>query len=361
MAVIAQTGVFSFGPQAAKETVAATFYQHRATDIDLAAVSDDRLGPPEVGGIPTPTIPYRAGLLCTGGALINPRLESTLGWLLYGAVGACTTTGNLNVFGTASTGEFCHTFKFNSLTAAVPYMTMRKKIPGQLSTEISGETFMDCKVVGFTLSLPNDGLINARVDVIGRTVEYTDSTGVAAWTYGNTNMEDYQSIPIGSITAGYVQIPGYSASDMPITAAQITLQNAPLDMRQERVFGSPYIDDITVVGRALTADVVVKWQDANLYRSILTGATNATVWTAIPFVSNLDVYTRSPANVAGKSFPYELRIKAPKVMWQMVGGIRLAGNQALMMRLTGTAIASATDYCSFTLGNMETVYTWPTS
>lgn len=361
MAVIAQSGILSFGPQVAKETVAATFYQHRATDIDLAAVSDDRLGPPEVGGIPTPTIPYRAGLLCTGGALINPRLESTLGWLLYGAVGAITTTADMNVFGTTGqTGLFNHTFKFDQSTANVPYMSFRKKIPGAVSTEISGETFKDCKIVGLTFSLPNDGLINARVDVIGRSVEYTNSTGVASWTYGNTYMEDYQSIPIGSIDAGYLQIPGFSASDLPITAAQVTLQNAPLDMRQERVFGSPYIDDITIVGRALTADVVVKWQNDQLYRAIMTGATNATVWTAIPFVANLDIYVRSPADISGKSFPYQFRVQAPKVMWQMVGGIRLAGNQALMMRLTGTAIAGSTDYCSFQLANLQTNYSWPT-
>ena len=52
MAVTAQTGVFSFGGQTGKTTISSTFFKHRASDIDLATISDDRLGPPEVGGEP---------------------------------------------------------------------------------------------------------------------------------------------------------------------------------------------------------------------------------------------------------------------------------------------------------------------
>ena len=63
MAITSQTGVLSFGAQAHKTTVSTSFWKHRATDVDLATISDDRLGPPEVGGSPIPTLPYRAGVL----------------------------------------------------------------------------------------------------------------------------------------------------------------------------------------------------------------------------------------------------------------------------------------------------------
>ena len=46
MAQTAQAGILGFGPQSAKEAAASTLYKHRASDIDLAAMSDDRLGPP---------------------------------------------------------------------------------------------------------------------------------------------------------------------------------------------------------------------------------------------------------------------------------------------------------------------------
>jgi hypothetical protein len=360
MAVTSQTGIFSFGGQTAKETEATTYYRHRASDIDLATISDDRLGPPEVGGEPVPTIPYRAGMVATGGALMNPRLESTLGWILHGSLGDWATTQGEDVLGATTnlTDFYHHTFTFATNRTYLPWMSMRKHVPSQ-STDGSddlGEVFTDCKVVNMTLALPNDGLISTRIDVLGRKSEFVEDP---SWTYDNT-MEDFQSIPIGSVVGGYLKVPTYSATELPVVAATVNLTNAPLDIRQEKVFGDPYIEDVTVVGRALTVDMVLKWQDPDLYQSIITGATDATQWTASPFTSDLDIYTASPTNAGTWPSPYQLRVEASNVMYQIVGGIRLAGNQAVMLRVTGTALASSTDYATFHLGNLVTDYTWPT-
>jgi hypothetical protein len=358
MAVTAQTGILSFGGQSGKGTVSSTFYQHRAADIDLSTTSDDRLGPPEVGGINTPTIPYRAGVLVSGGATINPRLENTVGWMLHGALGSWSATQDENVFGTADTGVYHHVFKFASDSGFVPYMSFRKYIPGETATDDLGETFLDCKIVNLALALPNDGLINARVDVLGREPSFDDDP---TWTYGNTEMEDYQSIPIGSVTGGYLKVPTFSATALPITAANVTLTNAPLDVRQEKNFGSPYLDEVTVIGRSLTVDLVVKWKDPQLYMSILTGSTTGTQWTAAPWVNDLDVYALSTDVIPSQASPYQLRVQAPEIMYQLNGGIRLAGNNAVMMRITGTAIApSSGDYCTIDVANKATDYTWPT-
>lgn len=358
MAVTAQTGILSWGGQSGKGTIASTFYQHRAADIDLSTTSDDRLGPPEVGGINTPTIPYRAGVLVSGGATINPRLEDTLGWLLHGALGAWTSTADENVFGTADTGGVHHVFTFASDAGYVPYMSFRKYIPGETSTDDLGETFLDCKVVNMALALPNDGLINARVDVLGREPGFDDDP---TWTYGNTQLEDYQSIPIGSVTGGYLKVPNFSATALPITAANVTLTNAPLDIRQEKNYGSPYLDEVTVIGRSLTVDLIVKWKDPQLYLAILTGSTTGTEWTAAPWVEDFDVYSLSTNPISGLISPYQLRVQAPEVMYQVQGGIRLAGNNAVMMRIQGTAIApSSGDYVTIDMFNEATDYTWPT-
>jgi len=363
MAVTAQTGIFSFGGQAAKGTISSTFYQHRAADVDLSPISDDRLGPPEVGGLPVPTIPYRAGVVATGGAAINPRLEDTIGWLLYGALGAHTTEADKDVLGSAVTGMVAHEFTFATDQAYIPYMSFRKEVPGHAGdgSEDLGESFVDCKIVNLTLALPNDGLITARVDVLGRTFDFTDDP---SWSYENTQMEDYESIPIGCVTGGYLKVPGYSATELPITMATVTLTNAPLDIRQEKVYGDPFIEDVTVIGRALTVDMVVKWKDPELYRDILTGSTTGTEWTPAPWVEDLDVYALTPQDMPGSAplTPWGLRVQASKVMYQVAGGIRLAGNQSVMMRVTGTAIApSGTDhYCDFLVGNASTQYTWPT-
>jgi hypothetical protein len=346
------------------ETPPTNWYKHRASDIDLGMISDDRLGPPEVGGVPTPTIPYRAGVMAAGGALINPRLESTLGWLLHGAMGSWSATADVDVFGTADTAMNNHKFVFSTTNQAyVPFMGFRKEIPGTAldGSDDMGETFSDCKIIALTLALPNDGLITSRVDVLGRAADtvYTDNP---SFTYVNTLFEDFESIPIGSVVGGFFKIPGFSATELPITNATVTLANAPLDIRMEKVYGSPYLEDVTIIGRSLTADILVKWRDPQLYRRILTGSTVGTNWSAFPFVEDLDVYALSPG-LASAASPWQLRVRAAEIMWQVVGGIRLAGNQAVMMRITGTAIApSSGDYATINLGNLinTTGYTWPT-
>lgn len=359
MAITSQTGIFSFGPQVAKGTIASTFYQHRGSDIDLATLSDDRLGPPEVGGQPTPTIPYRAGVMASGGALINPRLENTLGWLFYGALGAVATTADKDVLGNTVTGMYDHEFTFATDAGYVPWMSFRKWIPGAAAADEFGESFQDCKIVALTVALPNDGLINARVDALG-TAEGQNFYEQPSWSYGNTQFEDYESIPIGCVTGGYLKVPSYSATALPVTQGTVTLQNAPLDIRQEKVFGSPYLEDVTIIGRQMTVDLVIKWTDPDLYQSILTGSTTGTQWVAQPFVSDLDIYSVSSVDAPSLSTPYGLRIRADSVMYQVQGGIRLAGGQAVMLRVTGTAIAGGSYYAKFNIGNKVTEYAWPT-
>lgn len=356
MAITAQAGIFSWGPQTAKESIATTFYQHRAADIDLGAISDDRLGPPEVGGIPVPTFPYRAGIMAAGGATINPRLEDTFGWLLHGATGAWTVATDKDVFDATVSGFNAHTFKFAADAGFLPWMTFRKHIP-PISAGGLGEAFVDCKIVNMAIALPNDQPISARVDVLGRTPSFDDSP---SWTYENTEFEDYQSIPVACVTGGYLNVSGIG--DLPITQATVTLANQPLDVRQEKVFGSPYLEDVTITGRQLTVDMILKWTDPELYLKILTGSTTGTVWSPTPFTDDLDVYTIS-SGIAVSTTPWQLRVQAAEVMYQVVGGIRLAGNQAVMMRVQGTAIApSSGDYFSIMLGNLinSTAYQWPT-
>ena len=358
MAVTSQTGVLSFGGQSAKETVATTFYKHRAVNLDLSAFSDDRLGDPEVGGVNTPTIPYRAGIMATGGAVINPRLEDTFGWLLYGLSGAVSTTADEDVFGTTETGFNHHIFSYASDYGYVPYMTFRKEIPGESATEFLGEIYQDCKVVNAAVALPNDNLISTRIDVLGRAADtlFDDNP---SFSYDNTQYEDYQSIPIGCTTGGYMKIPDFSATAFPVTQATVVFQNRPLDIRQEKNYGSPYLDEVTIVSRQMMIDMIVKWKDPQLYLSILTGTTTGTQWTASPWVEDLDIYALSPDPIVG-STPYQLRIQAPEVMYQLVGGIELAGNQAVMMRIRGTAIAGTQSYYEIHLGNEATQYVWPT-
>ena len=359
MAVTAADGILSFGAQTAKDTVSATYYQHRASDINLGILSDDRIGPPEIGGISVPTIPYRAGVMAAGGATLNPRLEDTFGWLLHGAVGAVTSTADENVFGTADTGYVHHEFTLPTPSTALPYMTFRKHVPGLVSGDELGEVYENCKITSLAFMLPNDGLIQARVDVLGTAedTQYSDPTG---WSYENTLMEDYQSIPIGSVVGGYLQVPDYSGTDLPVTQARAILSNTPLPPAEEKNFGSPYLDAVTIVNRAFAIDMILKWRDQDLYRSIITGSTTATQWTAAVWEEDLDIFMVSPADISGLANPYACRIEAASVMYR-VAGLALSGQDAISLRVVGTAIAPVSgEYVTIHLGNEVTNYTWPT-
>ena len=124
MATVAQAGILGFGPQAAKgsDVPVGSWYRHKATVGDLAVQDDQRLGPPEVGGRPLPTIPFKAGVMVGGGLTIHPRLESSVGYLLKGALGYCDTTS-----GSGSVKN--HVFKLDpSNPGFVPWMGFRKYI-----------------------------------------------------------------------------------------------------------------------------------------------------------------------------------------------------------------------------------------
>lgn len=357
MAVTAMSGIVGWGPQIGKTTVATTWYKHKATLVDLAVLDDTRLGAPEVGGDPVPSFPYKAGVMVGGGFTIQPRLEDTIGWLFYSMMGSVTSTQ----LGTSA--AWTHTFDFATDTSQVKWISARKYIPqkdGAAATDL-GEVYTDCKIVGASFTIANDQPITTRIDMIGRTFEYQDTA--TNWTWSNTTYEGFASIPVGCVVGGYLKLPTYSTVALPIQAATIAFQNVPLDVRQEKVFGSPYIDDVTIIMRQLTFDIVVKWNDPNLYRAVVTGSTTGTNWTATPYTSDLDIFVQSPGNIATTATPYSLRIQCANVMLQQAEGVTLAGNQAVTSRFTGTAIQpllATENYTTFALTNDTTVYTWPT-
>lgn len=363
MTTVAQAGILGFGPAAAKGiyVVDGSWYRHKATLIDLAVMDDQRLGPPEVGGRPLPTIPYKAGYMVGGGMTIHPRLEGSVGWLLKGALGYSSSTSG-------SGAIRVHTLKLDPTTPGfVPWMGFRKFIPtdGNAGNYSLGETYRDCKVVNLSVTLPNDGLISARVDAIGRDFVLeesptwgTTSGSTGGWAPTTGDFEDYPSIPIGSTPGGYINVPTFG--NIPIVQAQIGIQNTPLDPRMEKVYGSPFLEDVTVITRAVTIDLTCKWTNPDLYRQILTGSIDGLSWSSVPFTTAIDFFSRSPDDMPSETTPYSLRCQVTEAMLALQGGIQLAGNNAVLMRFSGTALDVSGDYCVFTLTNQFTNYTWPT-
>jgi hypothetical protein len=357
MTITAASGVLSFGGQVAKGTLATEWYRHRAIAIDLDAIDEVREGAPEVGGIPVPTFPYKSGPVVAGGFTLQPRLEDTLGWLLHGTMGDVDSAVD-----DYDADIYNHEFILKAdAESYVPYMSFRKAIPGNgvdADTDL-GQIFKDCKIIGTSLVLPNSEPVTMRVDVLGR--EFSLDHDPSAWTDEN-EFEHWESIPVACVTGGYIKIGGV---EYPVVQATLGFQNVPLDIRQERIFGDPFIEDVTIVQRRLAYDITVKYNDPDLYAEILTkgsvgGGATGTIWGPEPKTASLDIKTVSSVNMTGKSEPYSLRVQADEVMMSQVGGVALAAGQGIMMRFTGVAL-EATNYAKFTLRNLNDAgYVWPT-
>mgnify|MGYP001421895969 CR=1 FL=1 len=351
MSVTAAAGILAFGPQGGMGQTPASWYRHRAVNIDLGVLDDVREGPQEVGGVAVPTFPYKSGYMVGGGAVLQPRLENTLGWLLYAMMGKVTSAEN-----PGASGMYDHLFEMATDSTYVPWLSFRKVIPrrqAEAGTDL-GEEYKDCKILGATFTLPGDSPIGMRIDALGRDFEESLDPG-ADYIYDN-DYEHWESIPVGCQTAGFIKVDG---NELPVVSAQVSWANAPLDPRQERVYGSPMLDDITVVQRRLSFDLMVKWNNPDLYLQTLTGSPSATVWTGTPFTAALDINTVSSVNMPSKSEPYSLRIQAEEVMLNHVGAIQLAGGQAVLMRFQGSALESTGFYAKMTLRNKNASYVWP--
>lgn len=93
MTINGQAGSWGFAPQIGyKNRTGLVWHRHKALFVGQGVNDDARPGPPEIGGRPVPGSAYKNGYFTAGDVTINPRLEDTLGWLLYGALGDVSTS-----------------------------------------------------------------------------------------------------------------------------------------------------------------------------------------------------------------------------------------------------------------------------
>ena len=470
MTITSQGGVLGFGPQFAKSSTVNNWFYHRVLDSDMGVADMQNAFPPEVGGRPFPAGAYKDGVMVGGGMTMHPRLQNSVGWLLYALLGNCKqsqpalvyagtlaatalagdpATINTGITNPPAAAKLCvriikkdptpftgvvtitqttpdaitETFDFsngpstdqrvdgletdvadntgfecivgaNPITTidsiALPagdtsvfvevgyedavafthdfqpdttypnkvgWMGVRKCIPGSDGATWLGETYQDCKIINAILSLPNNGPIGMRADLMGRT--YTQESD-PSWAH-NVAYEQYSGVPIASVIGGTITIPQYDTTPMRVVSTQLSFVNAPLDARIERDYGSPFIGDVTVTSRLFSVDMIVKWINPDLYRSILGNSKVATTWSSIPFTSRIDVTTIAPGLMAGSMLPYGLRVQVQQAMLGVRGAITLAGNNAVLMRLVGNGIDVGGDYARYSLTNLQSSYTWPTS
>jgi len=447
MTQTAQSGMWGFGMQSAKGTLATSWYRHMASQIDFGPVQDMKNFPLEVGGAIIPTGQYKGGAFVAGGATIQPRLQGDLGWLFKATMGqvvttpgaisaagihaaidavvvANTTTGftvppsarrilftptgftgtvtftisgtddsdaviteagftltvaggvklsvkeyktvtGINVTSAATgSGSFTtgfyqsnsHVAKFNTLTDDIPWISVRKLLPPNDATNGLGEIGKDCRLNGLRINAPQNGIISARVDVTGREPVWEEGATLTSWTWLG-GLEDYKSVPLSCVANGYIKLPNYSASALPILNLTWTFANNTTSPQQEMIIGSPFPDDFAVLSRSLTLQATLKWNDKALYKKLMMGS--GTVWDPAPFETDLDVKLLAPKNVptTAGTIPYSLQMLASAVTWTPQSSPQLEGGGFLSLQLQGQAVLPATgDYASLTWVNEYAAY-----
>lgn len=355
---------FKFGLTAGTfSTVGLSWDRHRSVDIDYEVIQDVRIFPLEVGSVVVPTGDYKAGDFLAGGATIMPRLDGSFGDLLLGAMGSATVANNSPV-----TGAHTHTFTFDpNYPEDVPWMSVRKMIPGRGNIRPQGITGLDNKMASLRIIIPQNDIVSARVDFMGRITQfdqYADS-----WLYAQA-FEQADRVPFSC--KGDFKLPTLFSNNLPVTNVVIELVNNITTPREETIIGAYEPDDYVVRSRVVTVRFVYKWSDPALFQYVYTGLnTNQTAWSPTPFVTKYDngvnyafeAQIQSVANITGTT-PYTLLIRAGQVIWEAASPVRLVGGGILSMEFRGTCIQPDAgvnaNYCDFQLVNgQSTAYALP--
>jgi hypothetical protein len=353
MTVPASPGVFSWAPQAAKGTLGDTWFRHKASRVNVGPQQTIQQFPPEIGGGIHPTGAFKSAAFVAGQAVMQPRLDEVIGWLMYAACGKCS-----DIADTPETDMHRHRFTPPAAYYDMPWLSVRREIPGATgSSDNVGDIGLDCRCVGMRFAVAPGGILQSAWTFVGR-VPTLSETGVDTWSYDNT-YEEYPSVPLAS--QGAIELGGV---EKPAVNVVVDLVNAYTSPREEMIIGSPYPDDFILQGQTLSITWTYKWQNAALYKALLTGdnveGDGEIDWSPTPYTASMKLSLESPGYATGMSNPWRLEVYAPTFCWQAAGPPELIGGGWLSLAFTGIAQeTTGVDTFYVDLENLIEAYTWP--
>lgn len=360
----AQSSIVSIAKQAAKIGRGGTivlsdqpWYKFNTLENGLGALQDQQVFPPESGGPLTPRGAYKQSKFFGGTVTLIPRLESTLGLLLNAVMGKASTVTGVTADGVSHAGVNTHIFHFDPAGAAnQPWMAVRRHIPTPSSSNYHGEIGFDCKVGLFDLTIPAMGKLVSRIQMVGR--DYKLALDSNTWSYANASFDDELTAPDSG--RGFFKIAG---AEYPTMGASFQLMNGLTSPQQEMIIGDFSPDDFVALTRAAQIQFVYKYENADLYRTLLGGDPSAVDWSSLPFVANtvgatfaLQARFETPGEIGVTGLPYALEIRANKVTVAVTGPIELQPGNIITQTFVLTVLTpsnSAVDYLQFIIENAE--------
>ncbi len=367
MSVTAQTGQFGIALNASGATrgnppAAASWKRFRAMNVAAAPNVPTAMAPVEIGGPNVPTGAYKTNTWFGGRVSMAPRLFGDFGDILMAATGACTT-----VLGGAPPVLNTHTFTFAANPAFIPFSGVRRTIPNAAGVAL-GEQGNDCVLNALTFNFPQAGPITGDIDVTGLDWELEDDIATN-WTGWDALLtEPFDTVPL-TMAGGGITLPNWAAdpdpgNPLPITGARVTIMNNTTSPQEEFIIGSYYPDDYATRQRVFLVEMTYKWRSPELYRLLINGnATGATLNTFVPCPAYTDFELSVQVPCENPTAPGEYEIltfRAPKMIWQMAQPVALAGDELIMLAVTGQAVEPASgNYFEIDVVNQQTEYILP--
>lgn len=331
-------------------------------------MQDQSVLPLELGGPLTPWGGYKSGAYFVQEVDLIPRLEDTLGLLLYATLGNVSSVSAKKYTPAGwvtNTGAKGHLFRFNPTDHAdIPWLSARLLVPGVTTSDNRGILGYDCKASGMRLNIPGAGLMTARFGVQGRVPQLPDMATVNAWTWTNS-FEGTDSLAMSG--KGALSI----ASTTPkITGLTIDIINTLTSPRDESIVGSFFPDDVQVLTRSVRMRASMKWENSDLWSLLYNGATTGADWSSLPYFAQTVGSTKgfyfeaqSPTVISGLLVPYAIRVMADNVMLSCdPNSLRLRAGGIIEFMVNIDVLqpdpAASLDYIQIALDNGVSSYAW---
>jgi hypothetical protein len=276
----------------------------------------------EVGGGALLRNVVKVGVTSGGQYQIIPRVDS-IGHFLAAALGAA---------GVAGAGpEYTHTFTLAADQFTAPYYTIRQS-PGMLF----GEQLQDCRINAFALNWRSPDFIRGAVGIMGGLPAIVSTAAWAPSTYLDRTAQFLT--PVSTF-----EVPTATAIKV-LSGSVVFGLNIPLD--EQWIAGSYSPDAFDINSRSITVQLVVKIEDATLYKKMAYDPAAGSAWLVDTLrEANFLIRFRSD-QLADTATPHSLVIAGngstgadANVVWS-VSPIAMAAGRQLTAVITGTFLAS---------------------
>lgn len=307
----------------------------------------------EIGSGPYIRNILRVGGFSSGAINFIPRLNS-VGYLLLGALGGVNTTAAV---GPATVNT--HVFRNQTNRFTLPWFTMRRRL-GAIAN--AGDITSDVKVQALRFNIAASDFIRAEASFIGiGKPQFTNDT--SAWNYGS----QIDTTDPFLTCKGSMELP--TGTTLKVVSGRVTIMNnIPID--EQWLVAKLTPDDLELVQRAITFDLMVKLDDPVLYRKLEYGILSTPG--SYPADWDVNVYREARLNMKFQcendidtGVPGAIEFHAndssstPNIAWTCQP-VELRGNRQVMLRMTGTVLedaSSATNGSAFVkLSNAQASY-----